>query len=136
MLSHIYNVAPSHRQQYLAVHATLFIFASVAFGDMQALLADSTVNHLWDKSGSHTRQLEERAALTQLLRASSAGEPAAVARLDALTKVIFAAMPGSLAATPGFWVPHTSILYKLDDASLAALMLLIQLPICGSVSQQ
>ncbi len=71
------------------------------------------------------RQLEEQAALKQLLRASNAGEPAAVARLDALTKVIFAAMPGSLAATPGFWVLRMSFLYKLDDASLAALMLLI-----------
>jgi len=92
---------------------------------MQALLADSTITHLWDDSGLHMRQLEEQAALKQLLRASYAGEPAAVARLDALTKVIFAAVPGSLAATPGFWVLCMSFLYKLDDASLAAVMLLI-----------
>ena len=68
---------------------------------MQALLADSTINHLWDDSGLHMRQLEEQAALKELLRASNAGEPAAVSRLDALTKVTVAAMPGSLDATPG-----------------------------------
>ncbi len=92
---------------------------------MQALLADSTITHLWDDSGLHMRQLEEQAALKELLRASKAGEPAAVARLDALTKVMYTAMPGSLAGTPGFWVPHTSFLYMVDDASLAAVMLLI-----------
>lgn len=52
----------------------------------RALLADSTINHLWDDSGLHMRQLAEQAALKELLRASNAGEPAAVARLDALTK--------------------------------------------------
>ena len=100
-------------------------FGAKASGDMQALLADSTVTHLWDDSGLHMRQLEEQAALKQLLTASNAGEPAAAARLDALTKVMPAAKPGPSAATPGFWVPHMSFLYKLDDAPLAALMLLI-----------
>ena len=69
---------------------------------MQALLADSTVSHLWVDSGLHMQQLEEQAALKQLLRASNAGEPAAVARLDALTKVMFAAESGSLAVTLAF----------------------------------